>query len=170
MSGGWPALPVSVLTPVLPGRLPELEAALTVFDEAAPFARCAGTHTATWVLLAGPASPTGGDHLLLTTRANGPFEAVVEELRTVVGDDLDAVWRHCAGYPGTSDADPFSRYVERHRLDVGQQFTAYDASVPEVHRSLDLRRRHIGLAVRSQRMTPAELLAAFREEFGGQAP
>ncbi|MGY1640546.1 hypothetical protein ACI782_05360 [Geodermatophilus sp. SYSU D00703] len=177
MSSTWPATPLTVLTPVVPGEERELRNALARLPHAeeSPFSRVAGTHFARWVVLSGApwryrglprrTRPLRMQYLLFTSTANCPAEQHVEDLRTGLGRDADAVWGHCVGYPGHDRPADFCRYLLHNRLPVHRWFAAYDATVDEVGDALDLRRRHARFAMRTQRCDPLDLQAAFRAEF-----
>ncbi len=178
MSSTWPATPLTVLTPVVPGREGTLREALARLPEAAdsPFGRVAETHFARWVVIAGApwryrglprrTRPLRMQYLLFTSTANRPAEEYVEDLRTGLGSDADAVWGHCVGYPGHDRPAEFRRYLLHNRLPVHRWFAAYDATVQEVHDALALRRRHADLAGRTQGDDDLGLREAFLEEFG----
>jgi hypothetical protein len=174
----WPATPLTVLTPVVPGEEHALEDSLARLsrDGDSPFSRVAETHFARWVVLAGApwrvpgvprrSRPLRMRYLLFTSTANRPAEEHVEDLRTGLGDDADAVWGHCVGYPGHERAADFHRYLLHNRLPAHRWFAAYDATVREVRDALVLRRRHAELAMRMQRADDLVLQKAFLAEFG----
>ncbi len=178
MSHTWPATPLTVLTPVVPGREGGLLEALAGLPQAAdsPFSRVAETHFARWVVIAGApwryrglpcrTRPLRMQYLLFTSTANRRPEEHVEDLRTGLGSDADAVWGHCVGYPGHDRPAEFRRYLLHNRLPVHRWFAAYDATVGEVGDALDLRRRHARFAMQVQQLDDLGLQEAFRTEFG----
>ena len=105
-------------------------------------------------------------YLLFTSTANRPPEQHVEDLRTGLRGDADAVWGHCVGYPGHQRAADFCRYLLHNRLPVHRWFAAYDATVREVGDALDLRRRHAEFAAQTQTLDDLDLHKAFLAEFG----
>ena len=178
MSSTWPATPLTVLTPVVPGEERALRESLARLPQAgdSPFSRVAETHFARWVVLAGApwryrdlprrTRPLRLQYLLFTSTANRPAEEHVENLRTGLGSDADAVWGRCVGYPGHDRPDEFRRYLLRNRLPVHRWFAAYDATVQEVGDALDLRRRHTDFAMQVQGFDDLDLQKAFLAEFG----
>jgi hypothetical protein len=174
----WQATPLTVLTPVVPGEERALGESLAGLPQAgdSPFSRVAETHFARWVVLSGApwryrglprrTRPLRMQHLLFTSTANRPPEQHVEDLRTGLGRDADAVWGHCVGYPGHDRPAEFCRYLLHNRLPVHRWFAAYDATVHEVGDALDLRRRHIDFAVRVQGLDDLDRQQAFLAEFG----
>lgn len=172
------ATPLTVLTPIRPGDEADLEAHLAQLPqgEQSPFDRLSSTHFARWVIVGPlrtdypgapwPAPPLRMRYLLFTATFNSPVEDYVEELRTGLGADADAVWGHCVNYPGHHDAAGFRRYLRRNSLTTHQWFSAYDATVTEVRTALDLRDQHLALARRTQTMADKELRQAFIDQFG----
>ncbi|MGY1690667.1 hypothetical protein [Geodermatophilus sp. SYSU D01105] len=178
MSSTWPATPLTVLTPVVPGEEGALRESLARLPAAgdSPFSRVAETHFARVVVLSGApwryrglprrTRPLRMQYLLFTSTANRPPERHVEDLRDGLGPDADAVWGHCVGYPGHDRAAEFCRYLLHNRLPVHRWFAAYDATVQEVGDALDLRRRHARFAGQTQGCDDVDLQAAFLTEFG----
>lgn len=146
-----------------------------------PFADVPSTHLARWVVL--PEAPFESipaqvDHfqskyLLFTSNFDGGADAddvalarYLESLRRSIPEALDSVYRHCIGYPGTSDETAFARYFKRCQVKTTFLFGAYqDASVDDVLRALVAQRRVATFIAEHQerRSSPAELQSAFRE-------
>ena len=178
MTVTWPATPITVLTPVVPGQEHALRRSLAALAEpgASPFDRVAETHFARWVVVSGApwryrglprrTRPLRMQYLLFTSTANRPPEEHVEDLRTGLRGDADAVWGHCVGYPGYQQPAGFRRYLLHNRLPTHRWFAAYDATVEEVGDALDLRHRHTRFAVRMQEVDDLGLQQAFLTEFG----
>ena len=174
MSQTWPATPLTVLTPVVPGQEGGLREALARFPSASPFSHVAETHFARWVVIAGApwrfrglprrTRPLRMQYLLFTSTANRRPEEHVEDLRTGLGRHADAVWGHCVGYPGHDRPAEFRRYLLHNRLPVHRWFAAYDATVQEVGDALDLRRRHAQFAMQAQTVGDLDLQKAFLTE------
>ncbi len=178
MTSNWPATPLTVLTPVVPGEELALQDSLARLsqDGDSPFSRVAETHFARCVVIAGApwryrglprrTRPLRMRYLLFTSTANRPNEQHVEDLRTGLGRDADAVWGHCVGYPGHDRPAEFRRYLLHNRLPVHRWFAAYDATVQEVGDALDLRRRHAQFAMQAQEVDDLDLQKAFLTTFG----
>jgi hypothetical protein len=174
----WPTVPLTVLTPVVPGEEVALRDSLARLSKNgnSPFSRVAGTHFARCVLIAGApwrhrgvprrTRPLRMQYLLFTSISNHRPEEHVENLRTGLGRDADEVWGHCVGYPGHDRPAEFRRYLLHNRLPVHRWFAAYDATVKEVRDALALRRQHTEFAMRTQRTDDLELQKAFLAEFG----
>jgi hypothetical protein len=167
---------LTVLTPVLDGRREALEAHLDALGggDGSPLVRVPGTHFARWVVIGDVVHEGGGqrrDHLkaprlLFTSNFDGPLERYLEGLRTGLGEDADAIWGHCRGYPGRDDPAAFAGWMGAHRLKSALFFPAYgEQTVGEVHANLELRQRLVDFALHAQGLGAAELAAGFRERF-----
>ncbi len=167
---------LTVLTPILEGHESRLARLLDGLEsgDASPLARVPGTHFARWVVIGDVVLEEPDqtrDHLelarlLFTSNFDGPVEPYLEALRTGLADDADAIWGHCAGYPGRTDSAAFARYMRGHQVESALFFAAYgERTVADVQRSLAVRRSVIDFALRGQGLGAAELQAAFRETF-----
>ena len=105
------AYALTVLTPILDGHAAELTAHLDALPEgaASPLARVAGTHLGRWVVIDQVKYMGHGQRhrdslsaarLLFTANLDGDVNAYLERLQTGLGEDADAIWGHCRGYPG----------------------------------------------------------------------
>ena len=125
---------LTVLTPIAEGRESGLARHLNDLEggDASPLARVPGTHFARWVLIGDVVYEGSGkrDHLssgrlLFTSNFDSPLEPYLETLRTAIGEVADAIWGHCAGYPGSGDAAAFAGYLRGHQLESSLFFAAY---------------------------------------------
>ena len=167
---------LTVLTPILEDHVSPLAAHLGALGpaEASPLARVPGTHFARWVILDDVVYEGGRQRrdtlnaarLLFTSNFDGPLEGHLEALRTGLGADADAVWGHCAGYPGRGEGGGFAAWMRAHQVESALFFAAYgDQAVGEVRANLALRRRLIEFAMAAQGLPDAELQTRFRAEF-----
>jgi hypothetical protein len=170
------AYALTVLTPILADEVSALAAHLDTFgsEDASPLARLAATHFARWVIIEDVVYQGGrqrrdnlkASRLLFTTNFDGPLDAYLEAMRTDLGDDTDAVWGHCAGYPGRADAAAFAAYFRDHQAECALFFGAYgDRTVAQVRDDLARRTRLIEFAMAAQGLPAAELQARFQAEF-----
>ena len=108
------AYALTVLTPILDGHAAELTAHLDALPEgdASPLARVPGTHLGRWVVIDQVKYQGHGQRrrdsldasrLLFTSNFDGELDPYLERLRTGLGEDADAIWGHCRGYPGHRD-------------------------------------------------------------------
>lgn len=172
------AYSLTVLTPIVDGRETDLAQCLNGLDSgpASPLAGVPGTHFARWVVIddvvyegsdEGEREHLAHPRLLFTSNFDGGLEPYLEGLRTGLGDRADTIWGHCTGYPGREDGAAFAAWIRHHQIDSSLFYTAYgDRTVAEVIRSLELRTRLIGFALRAQGMAASELKTAFLAEFG----
>jgi hypothetical protein len=171
------AYALTVLTPILDGHAQELTEHLEALPEGddSPFARVPGTHLARWVVIdqvkyqghgQRHRDALGASRLLFTSNFDGALEPYLEALRTGLGQDADAVWRHCRGYPGHEDRAGFARWLRAHELEAALFFSAYGShTVEQVHADLDKRARLIEFALEAQGLEPPDLHARFLERF-----
>src|SRR5207244_3704006 len=72
--------------------------------------------------------------LLFTSNFDGPLDAYLEALRTGLGADGDAIFGHCADYPGSSSAQAWTAWLRARAVPSSLFFAAYgEQTVPEVH-------------------------------------
>jgi hypothetical protein len=168
---------LTVLAPILADRVSPLAAHLAALGpaEASPLARVPGTHFGRWVIVDDVVYEGGRQRrdtlkaarLLFTSNFDGPLAPYLEALRTGLGDDADAIWGHCAGYPGRGDGGAFAAWLRAHQVESALFFSAYGKqTVAEVRRNLDERSRLMAFALATQGLPPAELQARFRAELG----
>ena len=171
------AYSLTVLTPIIDGQETSLARYLNTLapGDASPLARVRGTHFARWVVIDDVIyeGSEQGEHehlkharLLFTSNFDGDPDPYLEALRTGLGDDVDTIWGHCIGYPGSSDPAAFAEYLRHHQINSSLFFAAYgDRTVQQVKRSLSVRTQLIEFALRVQGLGATELKAAFMEEF-----
>ena len=167
---------LTVLTPILADHVSPLAAFLDGLPpgDASPLARVPGTHFARWVVIPDVIYEGAGQRrdslkaprLLFTSNFDGPLDPYLEALRAGLGEDADAVWGHCAGYPGRGDGAAFAAWMRAHQVDSSLFFGAYgDETVDEVRTNLELRERLMAFALEAQGSEPARLQARFKEVF-----
>jgi hypothetical protein len=168
---------LTVLTPILPGHeeaLSDYLLNLRQRDES-PFVRLEETHFARWVIIDKQGHEAGSGqrevlksrYLLFTALIDGTPDRYFERLCAVMGPEADAIWSHCAGYPGTQDPAAFKVYFKHNQIDATLFFAAYpQASRLDVLRSLRLREQLIDFAVTHQGLQAEPLHKAYLEAFG----
>lgn len=184
---------LTLLTPVRQGETEALRAylgGLGVGDRS-PLSRLPYVHFARWVVIdqlktdwpGAPVPPPRlkSAYLLFTASVTGPAdakqkggagyverlpEALLHEIRTRMPAEADAIWRHCLGYPGLSDAEAFVRYLARSQLETSLFHVGYeDVTVDEVRQALAARDALVGFARDHQHEHDAERLQqAYLEE------
>jgi hypothetical protein len=171
------AYALTVLAPILDGHLQPLTEHLDALPDGAgsPLARVPHTHLARWVVIDDVKFQGAGQkrrdslkasRLLFTSNFDGDLDSYLEGLRTGMAEAADAVWSHCAGYPGHGDRAGFARWMKAHQLEAALFFGAYGAhTVEQVHRNVDTRNRLIGFALEAQTLDASDLKARFLETF-----
>jgi hypothetical protein len=169
------AYALTVLTPILDGHAAELTAHLDALPEgdASPLARVPGTHLGRWVVIDQVKYQGHGQRhrdslttarLLFTSNFDGGLDRYLEQLQTGLGEDADAVWGHCRGYPGRGAG--FAPWIKAHQLEAALFFAAYGAhTLEQVRANLDKRSRAIAFALEAQGLEPEALKARFMEAF-----
>ena len=169
------AYALTVVTPILDGHVAELTAHLDALPEgeASPLARVPGTHLGRWVVIDQVKFQGQGQRrrdslaaarLLFTSNFDGELDAYLEQLQTGLGEDADAVWGHCRGYPGRGPG--FAPWLKAHQLEAALFFAAYGGqSLEQVRANLDVRARAIAFALEAQGLEPEALKARFMEAF-----
>jgi hypothetical protein len=169
------AYALTVLTPILDGHAAELTAHLEALPEgeASPLARVPGTHLGRWVVIDDVKYQGHGQRhrdrlkasrLLFTSNFDGELDPYLEKLQTGLGEDADAIWGHCRGYPGRGAG--FAPWLKAHQLEAALFFAAYGGhTVEQVHANLDKRARLIEFALEAQGLEPEQLRSRFLERF-----
>jgi hypothetical protein len=142
--------------------------------DASPLARVPGTHFARWVIMDELVYGGGSQkrdtlkapRLLFSTNFDGDLDAYLEAMRTGLGEDADAIWGACPGYPGRGDSEAWARWFKSHQVDCSLFVAAYgEQTVDEVKANVDLRTRLQAFALEAQGLAPEHLQARFREAF-----
>jgi hypothetical protein len=169
------AYALTVLTPILDGHADQLTAHLEALPEggASPLARVPGTHLGRWVVIDDVKYQGHGQRrrdrlqaarLLFTSNFDGELDPYLEQLQAGLGEDADAIWSHCRGYPGRGPG--FAPWIKAHQLEAALFFAAYgDRTLEQVHADLAKRSRLIEFALAAQGLPPDELKARFEEAF-----
>ena len=169
------AYALTVLTPILDGHAAELTAHLDALPEgeASPLARVPGTHLGRWVVIdhvkymghgQRHRDSLSASRLLFTSNFDGELDPYLEMLQTGLGEDADAIWGHCRGYPRRGPG--FAPWLKAHQLEAALFFAAYgDHTVEQVHANVDKRARLIEFALDAQGLEPDELRSRFQERF-----
>ena len=113
--------------------------------EESPFAQAPGTHLARLVVMDDViyvGMPACEEHLkskylVFESNCDGELDTYLTGLATNIPEHLDAIWKHCVGYPGAANCEAFVDYMKACQLDTTFYFAAVnDKSVPESLRAL----------------------------------
>jgi hypothetical protein len=169
------AYALTVVSPVLDGHATQLTAHLDALPEGedSPLARVPGTHLGRWVVIDQVKYQGHGQRhrdalkasrLLFTSNFDGELEPYLEQLQAHLGEDADAIWSHCVGYPGRGAG--FAPWLKAHQLEAALFFAAYgDQTLEQVHANLAKRARLIEFALEAQGLPPDDLRSRFLERF-----
>jgi hypothetical protein len=160
------------LIPILPGHEDELEAYLASLDPLdSPLGRLSQLHFSRLhvirdlVYQGPPQVPESLDqsYLIFTTSHDGELEAFLRDFARLVGEEADAIFGHCVGYPGVGDPGAFAAWVATHGKDNGYLLTPWPFKrVEDVREALRVQNGFGGLVENARDMNDAELQAAFR--------
>jgi hypothetical protein len=142
--------------------------------EYSPFAIAPGTHLARLVVMDDViyvGAPACEEHLqskylVFESNLDAADEAALDSyllgLASHVPQHLDAIWSHCARYPGTGDGHAFVQYMRACQIDTTFFFAAVnDKSVPETLKALETQRAVADFISSHQGVEPATLQAEF---------
>lgn len=113
--------------------------------EDSPFAQAPGTHLARLVVMDDVVyvgAPSCEEHLkskylIFESNCDGDLDTYLSGLAATIPDHLDAVWRHCVGYPGAGNRKAFIDYMKACQLETTFFFAAVNnKSVSEALRAL----------------------------------
>src|SRR5580692_1121349 len=113
--------------------------------EDSPFALAPGTHLARLVVMDDVifvGAPAREEHLkskylIFESNLDGDLDSYLNGLAATVPEHLDAIWKHCVGYPGAANRPAFVEYMKACQLTTTFYFaTVNDKSVRETLRAL----------------------------------
>jgi hypothetical protein len=113
--------------------------------EGSPFALAPGTHLARLVVMDDViyvGMPACEEHLrskylVFESNCDGDLDGYLRGLADSIPEHLDAIWKHCVGYPGAANRQAFIAYMKACQLDTTFYFAAVnDKSVSETLRAL----------------------------------
>jgi hypothetical protein len=176
---------ITLLTPITPGAEAALRAHLEgLRSDESPLAKLPYVHFGRWVVIdklqmewdGAPrrSSRLNSQYLLFTASMTLPVEeqvsheeryierlpeAFLHELRVRIPTEVDAIWSHCHGYPGTSKPDEFVGYLAAARLDSSLVYTGYpDVTADEVRQAVAARKSLVAFALEHQGEANAAVL------------
>jgi hypothetical protein len=140
--------------------------------EQSPFALAPGTHLARLVVMDDViyvGMPACEEHLkskylVFESNCDSDLEGYMSGLAARVPEQLDAIWSHCVGYPGSADRKAFIGYMKACQIETTFFFAAInDKSVPETLRALQTQRAVTDFIANHQGMEPARLQREFAQ-------
>jgi hypothetical protein len=140
--------------------------------EDSPFARAPGTHLARLVVMDDViyvGMPSCEEHLkskylIFESNLDGDLDTYLAGLAANIPGHLDAIWKHCVGYPGAANRQAFVDYMKACQLTTTFYFAAVsDKSVPETLRALQTQAAVTEFIATHQGADPASLQRDFIE-------
>jgi hypothetical protein len=166
------------MTAILPGRADELNARLGAWPTGAqsPLARVAGTHFARFIVLDDLVhqgepqirDPLASKYLMFVTSFDGDLGDYLSAILSSMPVEAEEVWGLCVGFPGVSDREAFTKYMEHNQIETSFFIAAYpDATVEDVLSALAVREQVARFAVANQLSDPQLLMERWRAGIGG---
>jgi hypothetical protein len=140
-------------------------------DRRSPFARISSTYLARLVVMDDVVfvgRPACEEHLksrylVFETNFDGDLDTYLRRMATETGEFVDAVWSHCAGFPGTADIDAFIAYMKKCQIETTFFFAdVNDRTVDSTLKALHAQASLAEFMETHQGMSAAEL----QREFG----
>ena len=140
--------------------------------EDSPFAGAPGTHLARLVVMDDViyvGMPSCEEHLkskylIFESNLDGDLDTYLAGLAANIPGHLDAIWKHCVGYPGAANRKAFVDYMKACQLTTTFYFAAVnDKSVPETLRALQTQAAVTEFIATHQGADPASLQRDFIE-------
>jgi hypothetical protein len=101
-------------------------------------------------------------YLVFETNFDGDLETYLTRMATETADFVDAVWRHCVGYPGVSDPAAFVDYMKKCQLTTTSFFAdVNNRTVEHTRRALQTQSALTAFLEKYQGRPPAEMQRAF---------
>jgi len=135
-----------------------------------PFARAPGTHLCRIAVMDDViyvGMPSCEEHLkskylVFESNCDGNAESYLRSLAEHVPGPLDAIWSHCAGYPGAADVSAFLKYMKACQIETTFFFAVVnDRSVTQTLSALQTQRAVADFVTSHQGLDPARLQQDF---------
>jgi hypothetical protein len=139
-------------------------------DERGPFAIAPLTHLTRLVVMddviyvGAPSCEEHTNFKYLVWEANfdGDLDTYLATLARTVPEQIDTIWSHCVGYPGTADVSAFIRYMKACQLETTFYFAAVnDKTVEQALTALQTQKAVSDFVACHQGMEPAQLQREF---------
>jgi hypothetical protein len=139
-------------------------------DESSPFARVSSTHMARLVVMDDVVYvgiPSCEEHLksqylIFETNFDGDLDIYLTSMARDIPLDVDAVWQHCWGYPGTKDVAAFIAYMKKCQITTTFYFADVNKStVQQTLRALQTQAAVAEFIKKNQGKTAAEQQTVF---------
>jgi hypothetical protein len=135
-----------------------------------PFAKVSSTHFARLVVMDDVVyvgMPACEEHLqskylVFESNFDGGLDTYLERMAAEIPEIVDAVWKHCVGFPGVADVAAFKAYMKKCQIETTFFFAdVNDKTVQQTLRALQTQSAVTAFIVKHQGTPPSELQAAF---------
>jgi hypothetical protein len=135
-------------------------------DHTSPFARLSSTHFARLVVMDDVVfvgAPAHEEHLksrylVFETNFDGDLDAYLTRMARDIPDFVDAVWKHCVGYPGVADPAAFAAYMKKCQIETTFFFAdVNDKTVQQNLKALQVQSALAHFIERNQSKAAAEI-------------
>ena len=141
-------------------------------DHRSPFAKLSSTHIARLVVMDDVifvGAPAREEHLqskylVFESNFDGDLDTYLRRMAQDIPAEVDAVWRHCIGYPGLRDVAAFTVYMKKCQLKTTFYFAdVNDKTVQQTLHALRVQASIAEFIAAHQGKPPAEIQAAFQQ-------
>jgi hypothetical protein len=175
---------LTILSPILQDRNAEtshncairMKLASLPCDESSPFAIVSSTHMARLVVMDDVVyvgMPSCEEHLksqylVFETNFDGDLDSYLTRMASEIAIDVDAVWQHCWGYPGTRDVATFIAYMKKCQITTTFYFAdVNNSTVSQTLKVLQTQAAVTEFIEKNQGRSAAELQKSFAEFLEG---
>jgi hypothetical protein len=141
-------------------------------DHRSPFAKLSSTHIARLVVMDDVifvGAPAREEHLqskylVFESNFDGDLDTYLRRMAQDIPAEVDAVWRHCVGYPGVRDVAAFTAYMKKCQLKTTFYFAdVNDKTVQQTLHALRVQASIAEFIAAHQGKPAAEIQAAFQQ-------
>jgi hypothetical protein len=141
-------------------------------DHRSPFAKLSSTHIARLVVMDDVifvGAPAREEHLqskylVFESNFDGDLDTYLRRMSQDIPAEVDAVWRHCVGYPGVRDVAAFTAYMKKCQLKTTFYFAdVNDKTVQQTLHALRVQASIAEFIAAHQGKPAAEIQAAFQQ-------
>ena len=140
--------------------------------EHSPFAKVPGTHFVRLVVMDDVVFvgyPARDEHLksqylICTMDFDGPLDPYLQTLARAIPAELDAVWKHCVGYPGAADPRKFAEYMKKCQIETTLYFSdVNDRTLEQTLKALLVKTAVTSFVEQYQRQPASVVQPAFKK-------
>jgi hypothetical protein len=170
---------LTILSPILEGDSLDISHAIALRsylaglpqNHTSPFAKISSTHFCRLVVMDDVVfvgSPAREEHLksrylVFESNFDGDLDTYLTRMAREIPELVDAVWKHCVGYPGVADPSAFAAYMKKCQITTTFFFAdVNNKTVDQTLKALQVQSDVSHFIARNQGKPAAELQSAFR--------